>query len=212
MRRSTPVIAIVTVCGILTLAGGCTPRSMRPGVVVVRETRNESIANVLDYANNVLGMATKAQTAARNSLAQQFQLMQFPEDRMRLALLDTLLSAPERDDSEARALLAGYNWSAQGPGFQGLAGALLQILSDRKTRAHARAKSAQQRKHLARQLAAERAEKHHLQQQLDALERIEKTVNTRTSPTPPAVAGTHSSAPAAANSHSSLPIATHHRG
>lgn len=222
MRRFNSVIAIVTACGILTLAGGCTPRSTRPGVVVVRETRNEPIANVLEYANSVLNLAPEAQTAARNSLARQFQLTQFPEDRMRLALLDTLLPAPAQDNSEASALLTGYNWSAEGPGFKGLAGALLQILSNRKTQAEAHAKFAQHRTHLAEQLAAERAEKHHLQQQLDALERIEKTVNTRTSPTAPAAAGTRPpipaptgtsrSVPATVSTHSSLPAAASHRG
>lgn len=190
MHRTHPILLLIAASALLVLAAGCVPNTARPDIVVVRETRNESVADVLSYANSVLSLAPAAQTSARNSLARQFQLTQFPEDRMRLALLDTLLPPPARDDNEASALLTGYNWSVEGPGFKGLAGVLVQVLAERNIETRKRADLGQQRTRLEQQLAAERAEKNHLQQQLEALERIEKTVNTRANPTSPTPAVT----------------------
>lgn len=209
MRRIDPIIMLTALGALLALVTGCVPQqSAHPEVVVVRETRNESVADVLSYANGVLGLAPADQAAARTSLARQFQLTQFPEDRMRLALLDTLLPPPVRDDAEASTLLSGYNWSVEGPGFKGLAGALMQVLDDRKSQAKARADVAQQRARLEQQLAAERAEKNHLQQQLDALERIEKTVNNRVNPIVPAPAATHRAMPPPTATHPAAAAAT----
>lgn len=213
MPRIGPIFPLVATSVLLTLAAGCVPQqTAHPEVVVVRETRNESVADVLSYANGVLSLAPAAQIATRNSLARQFQLTQFPEDRMRLALLDTLLSPPVRDDAEASALLSGYNWSAEGPGFKGLAGALMQVLDDRIAQSKLRTDAAQQRARLEQQLAAERAEKNHLQQQLDALERIEKTVNNRVNPTLPAPAVTHRVKAPSIVTHPSAPAATFQGG
>jgi len=139
-----------------------------------------------------LSLAPSDQINARNNLAQQFKLTQFPEDRMRLALLDMLLPAPAGDRDEATTLLTGYNWDAVGPGFKGLAIAVLEILNSEQA-------SAKSYTLITQQLAAERTQKDHLQQQLDALKSIEKTMNTRDKPVLPPPATTKPPVPQAAH-------------
>ncbi|MGB9428794.1 MAG: hypothetical protein WCC11_02795 [Gammaproteobacteria bacterium] len=163
---------------------GCTPRSTRPDALVVRITGEGQIAKILDYVDNVLSLPPAAQISARESLANQFKLTQFPDDRMRLALLDILLPAPAEHTDQAAALLAGYNWEAAGPGFKGLAALILNIINTRQI-------GAKNNQLLMQQLAGERAQRAHLQQQLDALKNIEKTMNKHDKPvTPPMPATT----------------------
>lgn len=167
--------AMLLVTALLALLTACARQPARPAVLVVPQTDDNQIAMTLDYVGRVLSLPPASQIIARDDLAQQFKLMQFPEDRMRLALLDTLLPAPTNNHSEAIALLTGYNWEAVGPGFKGLAMAVLEVLDTEQTNANSSAL-------LTQQLAAERAQKNHLQQQLDALKSIEKTMNTRDKP------------------------------
>lgn len=168
---SRGAILVLAISAYVWIAG-CAPRSARPDVVVVPMAGNTSIARVLDYVEQVMNLAPAAQITARESVSQQFQLAQFPEDRMRLALLDSLLPKPARNDAEAVALLTGYNWDKAGSGFKGLAGALLQMLHDRQT-------NDKNYTLLEQQLSTERAQKERLQQQLDALKTIERTMNRR---------------------------------
>lgn len=160
---------------LLSLLAACARQPVRPNVLVVPQTADTQIALVLDYVGRVLSLPAAAQITAREDLAQQFKLMQFPEDRMRLALLDTLLPAPAGNHGEAVTLVTGYNWDAVGPGFKGLAMTVLGVLNAERTNANNYAQ-------LTQQLAAERAQTDRLQQQLNALKSIEKTMNTRDKP------------------------------
>ncbi|MGA9851762.1 MAG: hypothetical protein WBR15_02385 [Gammaproteobacteria bacterium] len=154
---------------------GCVPHAARPDVVVVPETSEDQIAQVLDYVSIISNEPPAAQAAAQEKLAVQLKLTQFPEDRMRLALLDALLPAPARNDGHATMLLSGYNWEAVGPGFKGLAVLVLSVLKARQI-------DASNYQALTEQLTSERTQKAHLQQQLDALKSIEKTMNSRDKP------------------------------
>ena len=159
---------------------------------MVPDEGNGQIIRLIGYVNNVLSMPPAAQSVAQENLRQQFKLTQFPEDRMRLALLDTLLPKPGRDENQAITLLTGYNWEAVGPGFKGLAVLTLNLARSQQAQTAADLS-------LTQQLASERAQKDHLQQQLDALKSIERTMNKRdkaiVAPPLPAVA------PAASATH-----------
>lgn len=160
---------------LLVCLTACTRQPARPSVLFVPQTGGEQIALVLDYVGRVLSLPPAAQISAHDNLAQQFKLMQFPDDRMRLALLDTLLPAPTGNRNQAVTLLTGYNWDAVGPGFKGLAMAALGVLNSELADAKSNAL-------LTQQLVAEHAQKDRLQQQLDALKSIEKTMNKRDKP------------------------------
>lgn len=176
--------------GLFVLLTACTQQPSRPNVLVVPQTGGAQIALVLDYVGRILSLAPSDQINARNSLTQQFKLMQFPEDRMRLALLDTLLPPPAGDRNQAMTLLAGYNWDAVGPGFKGLAMAILEILNSEQV-------SAKNYALITQQLTAERTQKDHLQQQLDALKSIEKTMSSHDKPVLPPPATTKPPTPRA---------------
>ncbi len=186
MRVKAHFLILVFTVLTITCLTACVPHSTRPDMVLVPEPTANQIAQVLDYVNSVLSEPPAAQAAAQKNLAAQLKLTQFPEDRMRLALLDTLLPEPARNDIQATALLSGYNWEAAGPGFKGLAVLVLGVLKARQT-------DVNNIQTLTRQLASEQALKNHLQQQLDALKSIEKTMNSRDKPTvtPPAAATSH---------------------
>ncbi|MHB8404055.1 MAG: hypothetical protein ACYDCJ_01335 [Gammaproteobacteria bacterium] len=151
---------------------GCVQRSTKPDVVMVPGVDDGQIVRLMDYVNNVLSLPPAAQSVAQENLRQQFKLTQFPEDRMRLALLDSLLPKPVRNEGQAIALLSGYNWEAVGPGFKGLAALVLNFAKSQQA-------NAADNQSLMQQLVTEHAQKDHLQQQLDALKSIEKTMNKR---------------------------------
>jgi len=165
-------LVISLVISLLLVLTGCVPQSTKPNVLMVPETGDGQIGRLMDYVNNVLSLSPVAQTAAQANLSQQYKLTQFPEDRMRLAILDILLPKPSRNLDEAVSLLSGYNWEAVGPGFKGLANLLLNIANGRQADTIIN-------QSLVQQLATERSQKDHLQQQLDALKSIEKTMDKR---------------------------------
>jgi hypothetical protein len=172
MRSNLHRLVVVLVISNFLVLAGCVPRSTKPDVLMVPETGDGQIVRLMDYVNNVLNLPPAAQTSAQENLKQQYKLTQFPEDRMRLALLDILLPEPSRNLNEAVSLLSGYNWEAVGPGFKGLANLLLNIASSQQANATIN-------QSLAQQLVSERSQKDHLQQQLDALKSIEKTMDKR---------------------------------
>jgi hypothetical protein len=189
VRNINCTIALLAIVMLLVFTG-CVPRSTKPDVILVPEMGEGQIAGMLDYVNNVLSLPPSAQAAARDNLLQQYKLSHFPEDRMRLALLDSLLPEPVRNEDQAIALVSGYNWEALGPGFKGLASLVLNISKSLNAQTAAD-------QSLVQQLASERSQKDRLQQQLDALKNIEKAmdkhdkpiVNPQT-PTKPAAAST----------------------
>jgi hypothetical protein len=171
--RITPRNVILSLIALLLcLLTGCAPRSTKPDVLMVPDEGDGQIVRLMDYVNNVLSLPPGAQSSAQENLRQQFKLTQFPEDRMRLALLDTLLPKPARDEDQAITLLSGYNWETVGPGFNGLAVLVLNYAKTQQTQAASDLS-------IMQQLAAERSQRDHLQQQLDALKSIEKTMNKR---------------------------------
>jgi len=157
---------------LLLLFTGCAQRPAKPDVLMVPDMSDSQIVRLMNYVNNVLDLPPAAQSAAQENLRQQFKLTQFPEDRMRLALLDTLLPEPGRNEDQAVELLSGYNWGGVGPGFNGLASLVLNFAKSQQT-------NAANNRTLSQQLSAARSQKDHLQQQLDALKSIEKTMNKR---------------------------------
>lgn len=191
MSTMSRKLSTLWIAGLFMFLTACTQQPARPNVLVVPQTGGAQIALVLDYVGRILSLAPSEQINARNNLAQQFKLTQFPEDRMRLALLDTLLPAPAGDRTEATTLLTGYNWDAVGLGFKGLAMAVLGILNSEQV-------SAKNYAVMTQQLTTERTQKDRLQQQLDALKSIEKTMNTRDKPVLPPPATTKPPAPRAA--------------
>jgi hypothetical protein len=192
MCSTSRCLVISLVIGMSLVLTGCVSQPTKPNVLMVPEMGDNQIARLLDYVNNVLSLSPTAQTAAQANLSQQYKLTQFPEDRMRLALLDILLPKPSRNLDEAVSLLSGYNWEAVGPGFNGLANLLLHIANSQQADTTINTS-------LAQQLATERSQKDHLQQQLDALKSIEKTMDKRDKSivAPPAT-----KLPPAATSHS----------
>ncbi|MGA9855558.1 MAG: hypothetical protein WBR29_09810 [Gammaproteobacteria bacterium] len=196
MHRILPSITVPLVIAMFVVIAGCVPRTTKPDVLMVPETGDGQIVRLMDYVNNVLTLPPAAQAAAQENLGQQFKLTQFPEDRMRLALLDILLPEPSRNLDQATSLLSGYDWETVGPGFKGLANLLLNIASSQQANATID-------QSLAQQLASERSQKDHLQQQLDALKSIEKTMDKRDKsivappiPKMPPGAASHSQPPA----------------
>ncbi len=172
MRRNLPGLVVSLVISIILVLTGCIPRSTKPDVLMIPETGDGQIVRLMDYVNTVLSLPPAAQAATQENLRQQYNLTQFPEDRMRLALLDVLSDRPSRNLDEAVSLVSGYNWEVVGPGFKGLANLLLNIASSQQAIATID-------QSLAQQLASERSQKDHLQQQLDALKSIEKTMDKR---------------------------------
>ncbi len=164
---------IVSLSAVVFFAlAGCVQRSTKPDVVMMPDVDDGQIVRLMDYVNNVLSLPPAAQSVAQENLKQQFELTQFPEDRMRLALLDSLLPKPVRNESQAITLLSGYNWEAVGPGFKGLAALVLNFAKSQQA-------NTADNQSLMQQLVSEHAQKDHLQQQLDALKSIEKTMNRR---------------------------------
>lgn len=164
---------IVSLSAVIFFAlAGCVQRSTKPDVVMMPGVDDGQIVRLMDYVNNVLSLPPTAQSVAQENLKQQFKLTQFPEDRMRLALLDSLLPKPVRNEGQAITLLSGYNWEAVGPGFKGLAALVLNFAKSQQA-------NAADNQSLMQQLVTEHALKDHLQQQLDALKSIEKTMNKR---------------------------------
>lgn len=165
-------IVVLLVIAMFVAMAGCIPQSTKPDVLMVPDAGEGQIVRLMDYVNKVLILPPAAQSAAQDNLRQQFKLTQFPEDRMRLALLDILLPEPSRNLDQAISLLSGYNWEAVGPGFKGLANLLLNIASSQQARVTID-------QSLMQQLVSERSQKDRLQQQLDALKSIEKTMDKR---------------------------------
>jgi hypothetical protein len=196
MRSTVRSISRSLVISLILVLIGCVPRSTKPDMLMVSDSGDGQITRMMDYVNNVLVLSPSGQTAAQENLSQQYKLTQFPEDRMRLALLDILLPAPARNLDQAVTLLSGYNWEAVGPGFKGLANLLLSI-------AVAQQANATNYQTLAQQLATERSQKDHLQQQLDALKSIEKTMDRRDKSI---VAPAIHKLPPAATSHAQPPV------
>lgn len=189
MHIKARILMLVFMTLVITTMTGCLPHSTRPDVVLVPEPTSNQIAQVLDHVNNILSEPPAAQAVAQQKLAAQLKLTQFPEDRMRLALLDALLPEPAGNDAHATELLSGYNWDTAGPGFKSLAVLILSVIKTRQANAN-------KIQTLTQQLASEQTQKNHLQQQLDALKSIEKTMNSRDKPivTPSAAAASSVSA------------------
>ncbi|MGH8398205.1 MAG: hypothetical protein ACRETA_08180 [Gammaproteobacteria bacterium] len=189
MHIKARFLMLVFMTLVITTMTGCLPHSTRPDVVLVPEPTSNQIAQVLDYVNSILSEPPAAQAVAQQKLAAQLKLTQFPEDRMRLALLDALLPEPAGNDAHAVALLSRYNWDTAGPGFKSLAVLMLGVIKTRQANAN-------KIQTLTQQLASEQTQKNHLQQQLDALKSIEKAMNSRDKPivTPPAAAASNVSA------------------
>ncbi|HET7308400.1 MAG TPA: hypothetical protein VFK24_11405 [Gammaproteobacteria bacterium] len=132
----------------------------------------DSVAGILYFTGGVLALPQAKQKQAYESAHKHYENGRSAADRLRLALLAALLPEPMHDAARAKSLLTGYSWKTTEPGYAGLAKVTLHVLDAQRESDHQLARTRTKLTDAQQQSA-------HLQNQLDALKAIEKSLGER---------------------------------